>query len=114
MECTIATLIACFSWSNLYLDGGMSYLDVGETVIEKRWVENYVYVADHEPTHSTRFSEVEARSPHNPYGRLSLGYQVELPSVTLSLELSHLSSIATNQDRGVNSISFKARWFPFR
>ena len=114
MDCTIAALIACFSWSNFYVDGGLSYHDAGPLVIEKRWVDTYVYVSDLAPDQSMRYEERPYRVAANPYGRLSIGYQVELQRVTFSVELSHISSLDTNKDRGVNSVAFKARWFPFR
>lgn len=110
MECTLATLIACFSWSSLYVDGGLSYQDAG---IYKQYLRyDYAYV-EGEPYDitQTRRDTFQAR---NPYGLIGVGYQVELQSVTWTLELSHLSSIDTAGDRGVNSLMLKARWYPFR
>jgi hypothetical protein len=50
----------------------------------------------------------------NPYGRFGLGYEINFQSVTWRIEATHVSSLATSKDRGVNSISINARWFPFR
>lgn len=93
MECSLAALIACFSWSNLYIDTSLSYLDVKQE-----------YVVRDE-------TRVEYLSP---YGGLAIGFSVPIRDVALSLEASHISSITTNHDRGINAISLRARWFPFR
>jgi hypothetical protein len=117
MECALASLhalIACFNWSNLYIDGGLSYQDVGVTVVQQHWVENYIYISDFAPAHTSRYSE-SARSPaENPYGRIALGYQIDFRHVSWSIEIQHISSLATDRDRGVNSVQLRARWFPFR
>lgn len=112
--CSLFALIACFNWSNLYIDGGLAYLDVGETVVKQQWVEDFVYISDLDPTHSTRYSESVSNSPQNPYGRLSVGYQIDFQHVSWSIEVQHTSSLATDRDRGVNSVQLRARWFPFR
>lgn len=95
MECAIATIIACFGWSNLYLDGGLVFDDVH-------------YVEINPITYQVAAIE------SNPYGRATLGYELRFRSATLSIEASHTSSLATTSDRGVNSIGITARWFPFR
>lgn len=113
MDCSLAALIACFSLGGLYIDTGMSYQDAG------------VYTVYHSDSASTVVSdglietnsssqEFRTNSASNPYGRLSLGYQIDFSSVTWRLEVSHVSSLATDKDRGVNSIKIGARWFPFR
>jgi hypothetical protein len=93
MECSLAALIACFSWSNLYIDTSLSYLDVTQEYVvrDERRVE---YLS--------------------PYGGLALGLTVPFKDIQFSLEATHISSVATNHDRGINSISIHARWFPFR
>lgn len=114
MECTLLTLIACFSWSGLYFDGGLEYLDIGSQYtyreVTTTRVVNFGSVRDLPPEESTK--TIDDR--HNPYGRLSIGYQIELRNVTWSLDVSHQSSIETGKDRGVNSVRINARWFPFR
>lgn len=113
MECTLATLIACFNLSGLYVDSGLQFQDSGveqvRDVSKYRWIPgDQDFELDSATTHRS------SRDAANPYGRLALGYAVELPRVTLSLELAHVSSLATDSDRGVNSLQLRARWFPFR
>lgn len=93
--CSLYALIACFSWSNLYLDTGLIYEDV-------KYVEVNPVTLD------------VASVPSNPLGRASLGYELRFDSLSIALEASHTSSLATSADRGVNSISLRARWYPFR
>lgn len=93
MECSLAALIACFSWSNLYIDSSLSYLDVKQA-----------YIVDGE-------NRVEYLSP---YGGLALGITLPFNDVQISLEATHISSVATNHDRGINSIGIHAKWYPFR
>ncbi len=106
MECTIATLIACFNLSGLYIDGGLQYNDydtlrLGYTDSVTLGVETISY--------QTAIPERD-----NPYGRLALGYEIPFHNVSLRLEASHLSSLASDSDRGWNAISFNVRWHPFR
>lgn len=109
MDCTLAALIACFNLSGLYIDGGMQFTD---TEVQRT---GYFTTVNHEgnaiETVTTPFSYM---SDESPYGRIALGYQVEFKSVTLALELSHVSSLVFQDDRGVNAIGIRARWYPFR
>lgn len=109
MDCTLATLIACFSWSNLYIDSGVSFQDTSLP----HW-EQQTAVIRHDWGTETFTVPVAADQSSNPYGRLSIGYEVNLSHLKWRLEASHTSSFATNRDRGVNAISINARWFPFR
>lgn len=109
MECAIATLLACFSWSNLYLDSGLSLQDVGDARIEWQTTQSQL-----DGVVETISRQVEVDSPMNPYGRIALGYEVSLFTLTWRLEASHASSVATSRDRGVNAVSLSARWYPFR
>lgn len=93
MECSLSALVLCFSWSNLYIDTSLSYLDVKQQ-----------YIVDGE-------SRVEYISP---YGGLTLGFAVPFKDGHVSIEATHISSVATNHDRGINSIGIHARWYPFR
>jgi hypothetical protein len=93
--CSLHALIACFSWSNLYLDTGLIYEDVDYVEINPATLE-------------------VASAPGNPIGRASLGYELRFQSLIIALEASHTSSLETSKDRGVNSISLRARWHPFR
>jgi len=109
MDCSLAALIACFSWSNLYIDSDVSMLDTSVPHQEWRNFESH-----HDGIIETGGSMVTVDDPYNPYGRLAIGYGLEFRAVTLSLEVSHISSIATNRDRGVNALSLRMRWYPFR
>jgi hypothetical protein len=108
MSCTLATLAACFSLGGIYVDTGLSYQDVGE----RRFNYDLELLPDHADV--TWWSD---DSPQNPYGRLALGYQIEVQTmrskVVLSLEASHISSIESHTDQGVNGITLGARYFPF-
>lgn len=108
MDCSLAALIACFSWSGLYIDGDLSYLDAD--VPRREWFSQIVQLDwGTESIIQTR----ENTRPSNPYGRLAIGYQVEFRSVTFALEGWHMSS-TVDGDRGFNAVSLRARWFPFR
>src|SRR5687768_9535296 len=111
MECSLVALIACFSWSNLYLDTGVSFHDRGE----------YFTATEHAALLTEQGDLIQeaavvrtANNARNPYGRLSLGYQIDFTELSWRMELSHVSSLETGKDRGVNSLSISARWYPFR
>jgi hypothetical protein len=107
--CSLFALISCFSWSNLYIDGGLQFQD------QAGFNEHhYVEVKRLPGVTETVTTPYYTDGLMNPYGRLALGYQIEFKSVTLSLEASHTSSFDTDADRGINAIGLKARWFPFR
>lgn len=112
MECTLFTLLACFSWSNLYLDTGISFADHGDQLYY-RHVDTFRIernsVIETGGTDVTYVYDLH----DNPYGRFALGYQLDFGAVSLRLEAEHVSSIQDN-DRGTNRISINARWFPFR
>jgi hypothetical protein len=112
MDCVLTslhTLIACFSWSNLYVDGGLSYQDINVSRSEYRTTVNRDGNAVETVTALYNW-----RDDQNPYGRVALGYELRFSSVTWRVEASHLSSLDTGTDRGVNSLSLSARWYPFR
>jgi hypothetical protein len=112
VECTLAALLACFSWSGLYIDGGLQYHDSGversETIT--RPLSIHVPYVDLE-TEQVSYRQWNDR--RNPYGALAVGYEIEFRSVSMRLEFSHASSLATGDDRGLNSASFMLRWRPF-
>lgn len=109
MDCTLAVLITCFNLSGLYIDSGLSWQDMGEPRLQSR-----SEVIAHDWGMETAVYGVWTDKPTNPYGRVALGYEVNFQSLTWRLEASHLSSVLTNGDRGVNSVSLSARWYPFR
>jgi hypothetical protein len=108
MECSIAALMACFKLSGIYLDADLSYLDAD--IPRREW---HTTVIRHDWGTETDIRSAVNDRPANPYGRLSIGYQMEFKSMTLSIEGWHLSS-TTDSDRGLNAVSLRAKWFPFR
>lgn len=111
MECSLFALITCFSWSNLYIDSDLMILDHG---VQSYTQQKDMYAWFDDSFHYIKSDSATRSSADNPYGRLVIGYQVELKTVTLSLQAEHTSSLATDGDRGVNGLAIKARWFPFR
>jgi hypothetical protein len=113
MSCTLATIAACFSLSGVYVDTGLDYQDVGVWRTEYRadpTVQRGGVIESGGRWISTNRSQ-------NPYGRLALGYQMDMEfgqsKVIFTLAGYHESSIATGNDRGVNGVTFGARYFPF-
>lgn len=109
MECSIYALIACFSWGGFYVDGGLSYNDSSLPHQEWNATRNQL-----DGVIETIITQSTTDRADNPYGRIAVGYQMDFNTIVLSFEASHTSSLATNEDRGINGISLKARWFPFR
>lgn len=114
MECTLAMLVTCFSWSNLYLDAGLRYQDAGIYREYEQLNVDRLLLNGQQHEFNRELLQSHDDSADNPYGQLSLGYELNLKSVTWRIEASHLSSLATSRDRGINSLSISARWFPFR
>ena len=109
MECTLLTIIACFSWSNLYVDGGLSYQDSDFPRQEWRTQVNHLPGATETVTQLETVDE-----PYNPYGRGALGYEVRFRSVTIAAEAFYSGSFNENGARGVKGVGLKARWYPFK
>lgn len=113
MECSLFALIACFSWSNLYLDTGVSYTD--RTVPYHYWREMQA-----PPPGQTGAIESNYRvstvgdDSQNPYYRGAIGLKIPFRKIDLSAEVFHESSISSRTDRGVNGVAIRAQWFPFR
>jgi hypothetical protein len=114
MSCTLATLAACFSMSGVYVDTGLDYQDVGEARFKFDAIAQ-TYNSNGDYTYRVNWHRKSTEQ--NPYGRIGLGYQMDIgfgsSKVILTLTGYHQSSIATGQDRGVNGITFGARYFPF-
>jgi hypothetical protein len=108
--CSLFSLIACFSWSNLYLDGGVQYNDYD--TLRMGWTDAVTINAPG-VTETIRY-QTAISERENPYGRIAAGYEISFTSVSLRLEASHLSSLASSKDHGLNAISLSARWYPFR
>lgn len=110
MDCSLVTLMACFSWSNLYVDAHVTALDKTLPHLEWRVTE----------TRGDGVIETIGRyelTDHadNPYGGVALGLDLPFKSLTISAEVSHmLSSMRTDGDRGINAVSLRAKWYPLR
>lgn len=111
MECSIAALIACFSWSNLYLDAQISYQD--RSVPYHEWAYSGTHISQSGLVESTWLSTITNEN-ENPYMRNAIGMKLPFRSIDVSLEAFHDSSISSDRDRGVNGFAVKAQWFPFR
>lgn len=119
MECTFLSLIACFSWSGLYLDATTEYIDSRD----RRYTESYygeslnVFNAGTGQEYLQRNVVRELSSPErevsNPYGRASLGYEIDIRSLRIDVSAFYQESLKTS-DRGEAGASLKVRWFPFR
>lgn len=110
--CSIHTLIACFSWSNLFIDSGVAVSDsAGYALREDLQV---TYWPNPETPFETRKVDSVSTYRQNPYGLLAIGYDIDFKSVTWTLQLQHKSSLDTGRDRGFNSIELHMKWHPLR
>lgn len=113
LVCSIQALIACFSWSNFYLDAGLSWQSRGDLRVTQ--------IGTYDPDFSDRvhqavpyyFGTYEAQ---NPYADASIGYAISpAPNLEISLSVAgHKSSIATGKDWGFNYARLGFRWRPFK
>jgi hypothetical protein len=115
MDCTFAALLACFSWSGLYLDYGAVML---------REVERpAIFTSRERLTSFTPSGQVDRdiyrgfvssidRQVQNPYGILAMGYEVEFSNFRIDTQLFHMQSTA--RDEGDTGAKFNLRWFPLR
>jgi len=118
MSCSLAAFAACFTMSGFYVDGGVAIQDRGLDTLTTT-----TYHIEQEPCRPNRFcnspipdvvSQEITRDKRNPYGLLSLGYEVDFsPRWSARIEAAHMSSLATGRDRGVESIALHVRWHPF-
>lgn len=111
MECTLATLIACFSWSNLYVDGQISYQD--RSVPYHEWAYEGTSTSQGGLVETTYRSTISSKD-ENPYMRNAIGIKLPFRTIDISAEIFHDSSMSSDNDRGVNGFAIKAQWFPFR
>lgn len=109
LVCSLHALLACFNWSGVYLESGLSWQDTSLPHLEYSTV-----TTDLGGAIETVRTPYTTDRPFNPYGRLALGYELRFSTVTLGLEASHTSSLETGDDRGVNALTLRARWYPFR
>ena len=110
MECSLAALIACFSWSNLYIDAQISYQD--RSVPYHEWVYEGTTTSASGAIETTYRSTI-INEDESPYVRPAIGFRLPFRAIDVSLEAFHESS-TSNRDRGVNGIALRAQWFPFR
>jgi hypothetical protein len=106
--CSLFALIACLSWSNVYVDSGLSWQDTSAPHQELTTI-----TTDLGGVIETVTTPYTTDRPFNPYGRIAIGYELRFSNLTLALEAAHVSSL-TESDRGINAIGLKARWYPFR
>lgn len=112
MECTLATLIACFSWSGFYVDTGLAYR---EQVEHYMLIEHTAVLSDTGYLVQETSRTVSSATPRQVYGHLAVGYEFRLRSLSINVEaISHDSRLDTNEDRGENAYRLNLRWFPFR
>lgn len=111
MECSLAALIACFSWSNLYIDAQISYQD--RSVPYHEWVYEGTTNAASGVVETTYRSTI-LNEDESPYMRNAIGFRLPFRAIDVSLEAFHDSSMSSKKDRGVNGIALRAQWFPFR
>lgn len=111
MECSLAALIACFSWSNLYLDAQISYQD--RSVPYHEWAYMGTSTSAGGLVESTYLSTIR-NEDENPYMRNAIGFKLPFRAIDVSAECFHDSSMSSRRDRGVNGCAIRAQWFPFR
>lgn len=111
MECSLAALIACFSWSNLYVDAQISYQD--RSVPYHEWAYAGTNTSSSGLVETTYVSKIRNEN-ESPYMRNAIGFRLPFRAIDVSLEAFHDSSIPSSRDRGVNGVAIRAQWFPFR
>ena len=112
MECTIAALIACFSWSGVYLDSGLSFQDIGTPYQEWRTHVNHTPSGAIETV--TQLETLD--DPFNPYGWVALGYQLDFRTWTIELS-GRYGNASLDEDspgKAIKSLNLGVRWYPFR
>lgn len=121
MECALATVqafISCFSLSNLYLDATTDFIREREPrFVESFYGESlYVFPSGGGDSFLQRNAIREIsrneRDIQSPYGRFSLGYEVDLRSVRIDVSAFYQESLAVS-DRAEVGASVRVRWFPF-
>lgn len=111
MECSLAALIACLSWSNLYVDTQISYQDRAVPYHEWAYLGT---TTSRDGLVETAYMATISNENENPYLRNAIGIKLPFRSIDVSLEAFHDSSMPSDKDRGVNGFALRAQWFPFR
>lgn len=119
MECSIAVLIACFSWSNLYLDVTTEVIDQPERRFTDTYYGESLYVM---PINGTepflqknviREFDSADRLVSNPYVRPAIGYEIDTHNFRIDLSAFYQES-ARISDKGEVGAALRVRWFPLR
>lgn len=122
MSCSLATFLTCFSLSGFYVDGAVirSNTGQGRMVEDTHLVEGVAFVRPNfgPPIEARYVYEVTeqrlARDADNPYGRVALGYDIELGKRwTTRLEYAYRESVDTGRDEPERSWSLGVTWRPF-
>lgn len=111
MECTLAALVACFSWSGLYIDTGIQYRDKGLPVTTQVPID---FTSADGRFHTVGVMDSVSYKRENPYGSFAIGFEISGRKWSASLEGFHLSSMSTGRDDGINGVSLGVRVYPFR
>lgn len=118
MDCTIAALIACFSWSGLYLDTSAQYLESNDRRYTESFYGDTLFVMPENGNDpyiqrtAVRQLDSPSRRIDNPYVTLALGYEINFSQVRVDASLFRQESVSS--DDAENGVSLKVRWFPFR
>lgn len=106
MSCTLATIAACVS---LYVDASVVATDYG---IERAGVQREQSVIRRPGVIETVILDrtIYSNEPANPYGRLALGLRAPISKHCFGYaEVSHFSSLVTDDDHGINAAALGAR-----
>jgi len=112
MECTLAALVACFSWSGLYLDVGGGYQQsrsyhINDYQYEFRFTNPGIIETGGFRTHEkTEFEDFG-------YGRALIGYEISMSNVRLALEGAWTKDLQHGSGT-TKSIGLSLRLYPFR
>lgn len=112
--CSLTALLACFSMSGFYVDASIIHSNKGAAIVVYDEAAFDTVIKGMPITVIYPLARIE-ENPRNPYGRISVGYDLQLSkSLAMRLDYSHESSLATNADRGEERITVGLTWRPFR
>lgn len=119
MECTLATLIACFSWSGLYLDFATEIVEQPNRQFTDTYYGETLYVMPENGSdpflqrNVVREFDSSSRRVRNPYIRPSIGYEIDARSVRIDVSGFYQES-ARISDKGEFGAALRFRWFPLK
>jgi hypothetical protein len=112
--CSLLALLSCFSMNGFYVDAQLIHSNKGAGIVAYDYVTATTHIKGYGPVNVTYPVYRVEDEPRNPYGRISIGYDVKFSDrFSMSLDYSHESSLATNKDRGEERISLGVTWRPF-